>query len=168
MLAGGEAGTDYRPAAPASLDAFFEKVPGGLMLKARASVTVLGSCKRCLAETRLNVPLDFTLSLVRAPSLSREREEASSEPGGPNREGEGSAASFDVRSVEEEQYDGKQVNLGGILREQLLLALPMDVLCREECQGLCSVCGANLNEARCGCERKPPDPRWEKLKGIKL
>ncbi len=55
-----------------------------------------------------------------------------------------------------------------MVREQLVLSLPADPVCREDCQGLCTVCGANLNERDCGCDRHVPDPRWAGLKNIKL
>jgi uncharacterized protein len=49
-----------------------------------------------------------------------------------------------------------------------LLALPVSVVCRDECKGLCPVCGQDLNEAECSCERKVVDPRLAVLKSIKL
>ena len=42
----------------------------------------------------------------------------------------------------------------------MLVSLPLRVLCREDCKGLCTVCGQDLNQRECGCERKPTDPRW--------
>ena len=55
-----------------------------------------------------------------------------------------------------------------ILREQVLLALPMDALCAERCKGLCAQCGQDLNEKPCGCEQRRVDPRLEPLKNIQL
>ena len=43
-------------------------------------------------------------------------------------------------------------NLGEMLREQLILSIPIQALCRQQCQGLCQVCGQNLNQRQCGCE----------------
>jgi uncharacterized protein len=54
-----------------------------------------------------------------------------------------------------------------VVREQLLLALPSYPVCQEGCKGLCSVCGANLNERDCGCDRHVPDPRWAGLEKLK-
>lgn len=54
------------------------------------------------------------------------------------------------------------LDLAEVLRQDVLLELPMHVLCREDCRGLCSECGTNLNEASCDC--KPDiDPRWSSL-----
>ncbi len=63
-------------------------------------------------------------------------------------------------------YTGDGLQLEDVLREQVLLAVPMKVVCREECKGLCPQCGQNLNTGACSCTR-PPDPRWEALKGLK-
>ena len=60
------------------------------------------------------------------------------------------------------------VDLDPILREQVLLSLPEYPVCQEGCKGLCSVCGKNLNEGECGCDRKVPDPRWAGLAKVKL
>jgi len=54
------------------------------------------------------------------------------------------------------------------VREQVLLAIPMSAVCREDCAGLCAQCGQNLNEKKCGCETKVIDPRLAPLKNIKL
>ena len=70
--------------------------------------------------------------------------------------------------ADEEQFDGRQIDLGAIAREQILLAMPMDVVCKEDCRGLCSVCGQDLNAKECGCQRKVTDPRWAALQDIKL
>ena len=70
--------------------------------------------------------------------------------------------------AEEDTYTGKVIDLDPIVREQVLLALPAYPVCNEGCKGLCPVCGANLNERECGCDRHVPDPRWAGLKNVKL
>ena len=54
-----------------------------------------------------------------------------------------------------------------MLREQILLAVPLRVLCIEECKGLCPHCGKNLNEGQCSCAEPLEDPRWAALKDIR-
>ena len=61
-------------------------------------------------------------------------------------------------------FDGDSIDLDGILREQIILALPMYPKCSADCHGLCPVCGVDLNTQSCSCERDDVDPRWEKLK----
>jgi uncharacterized protein len=49
--------------------------------------------------------------------------------------------------------NGDEINLGDIFREQIYLSVPLKSLCREDCQGLCPMCGADLNTERCGCKK---------------
>lgn len=58
------------------------------------------------------------------------------------------------------------VDLNGIIKEALMLAIPMKPLCSEECRGLCPSCGANLNEEKCDCKVDETDERWEGLKDL--
>ena len=53
-----------------------------------------------------------------------------------------------------------------LVRETMILALPLKPLCSEDCKGLCPICGTDLNKSQCGCVKKEIDPRWEKLKGL--
>lgn len=166
VLSGDGHETELRPAGPGSFKARLRKVEDKVLLEGKASLEVIGSCKRCLAETRQPVKVDFELSLVRKPATV-ESDEGEAEPKKLKDE-DGTAASFDLHASEEEFFEGREIDLGPILREQVLLALPMDVLCKESCKGLCTVCGCDLNERECGCDRHPADPRWSALKNIKL
>jgi DUF177 domain-containing protein len=65
-------------------------------------------------------------------------------------------------------YEGDEIDLSPLLREQFLLSLPTRPLCREECRGLCPHCGANLNHTACGCSAKAADPRLAALRGLDL
>jgi uncharacterized protein len=60
-------------------------------------------------------------------------------------------------------YTGDRLDLGEIIREQLLLSVPMKRLCREACRGLCPKCGANRNTTPCACPAADPDPRFAGL-----
>jgi len=64
-------------------------------------------------------------------------------------------------------YEGDGVELEDILREQILLAVPIKTVCREECKGLCPQCGKNLNTGGCQCEPVAEDPRWDALKDLR-
>jgi uncharacterized protein len=63
-------------------------------------------------------------------------------------------------------YHDDAIDLGGLVREQLYLTLPMKPLCRPECRGLCPECGANLNAVGCGCAPRWEDPRFAPLKAL--
>jgi len=76
------------------------------------------------------------------------------------------------REIEEDDlstafYEDEAIDLGQLIREQFYLSLPMKPLCREDCGGLCPVCGANLNRSTCGCKRDWEDPRFAALRAVK-
>ncbi len=58
------------------------------------------------------------------------------------------------------------LDLSEIVRQAIILALPVTPLCREDCAGLCPICGANRNEEQCDCEDADVDPRWEALSAL--
>jgi len=64
-------------------------------------------------------------------------------------------------------YDGETVNLYPLVRDQLLMLMPIKPLCREECKGLCPKCGQDLNEKDCGCRRVEVDDRFSVLAKLK-
>jgi uncharacterized protein len=63
-------------------------------------------------------------------------------------------------------YEGQGLELADVLREQVLLWLPMRGLCREDCKGICPTCGVNRNRESCGCVETFADPRWDALKNL--
>lgn len=64
--------------------------------------------------------------------------------------------------------DGALIDLAPVVRQYALLAIPDDVLCRDDCAGLCATCGADLNESACACDTTVRDPRWAALDDIQL
>lgn len=64
-------------------------------------------------------------------------------------------------------YQGDSLALEDVLREQVLLSLPVRTLCKPECKGLCPRCGANRNLQPCSCDVGPSDPRWSALAGLR-
>ena len=65
-----------------------------------------------------------------------------------------------IADLDEQPYiDGYLLDIDGLVRNELILNLPMKVLCREDCKGVCPKCGRDLNEGACGCEQESPDPR---------
>ena len=161
-----EAGeTDWSAGGDGTFRAHFTRAGKKVVLKADAVLPLTTQCSRCLKEIRWDLKLDFTTIFTSAPVS-----EPSARAEGPQKvqDESGTGASFDLDSAEEEPFDGRTINTDGVLAEQLLLGLPMSALCSESCKGLCSVCGADLNDGDCGCERKPMDPRWAALKSIKI
>lgn len=106
-------------------------------------------CARCLGsiDLALNGSLEF---IVTTPEL---REQQAAE------------------AVDAEEYvfmnaSTMSVDLAELVREAMLLELPMKPVCSESCQGLCPQCGANRNDVACGCAIDQIDPRWESLKKV--
>ena len=157
--------TGFKPKGPARLEASFERVGDKLLLEGSAKVGVVGPCRRCLADVSSEVALHFHLNLV---ALGKGKGKDEDDAGEGEQEGHEGENTFEEETADQETFDGRQIDLGAIAREQILLALPMDCLCKEGCKGLCSVCGQDLNVKECGCERKVADPRWAALKDIKL
>jgi uncharacterized protein len=125
--------------APATLDV--AHTASGYSLRLRYEAELAGPCMRCLEEADQLVEVD-----------AREVDQ----PGG--------GEELESPYVEEEQLD-----LRSWARDALVLALPTQIVCREDCRGLCPVCGENLNDA--GPEHRherEPDPRWAALRGLKL
>jgi uncharacterized protein len=63
--------------------------------------------------------------------------------------------------------DSDKIDLNFDVAEYAKLSIPMKILCKDECKGLCPVCGVNLNDKSCNCENKVEDPRWAPLKKLK-
>ena len=59
------------------------------------------------------------------------------------------------------------LDLTEALNQYLVMAMPMKVLCRSDCAGICPSCGQNLNTQSCSCTEQAPDPRWSKLVSLK-
>jgi len=87
-------------------------------------------------------------------------------PHRPNEVEEEEAVELQDRDVVVAYYQGDRLDLGGIVREQLFLALPMKRLCVESCKGLCPSCGCNLNRDQCGCTHEETDPRLAPLRQL--
>ena len=108
-------------------------------------------CARCLEPVAFPVKREFDL-LYRPAGLDVV---------------EGKEVELQDKDAAISYYEHDGVELSELLREQVLLEVPLKTVCKEECQGLCPHCGSNLNHGKCGCEQPPADPRWEALKGLK-
>ncbi|HUA14508.1 MAG TPA: DUF177 domain-containing protein [Verrucomicrobiae bacterium] len=126
------------------------KIIKDLRLRGSLSVGLDLQCARCLEPVPQDVNRQFEL-LYRPLGADAGRDELS------------------VTDAEAEigYYQGEGILLEDVLREQVLLALPLKVTCREDCKGLCPHCGRNLNQGECGCVTPAEDPRWEALKDIR-
>ena len=62
---------------------------------------------------------------------------------------------------------GDKVDLGEEIKDYILLEMPLNPLCKTSCEGLCPICGENLNQTQCNCSSARTDPRWEALRALK-
>lgn len=121
-----------------------------IRLTGELSTTLDSACARCLEPVVQEVKRKFDL-LYRPLGVDAGREELS------------------VTGAEAEisYYQGEGLLLEDAVREQVLLDLPLRVICREDCKGLCPHCGKNLNLEQCSCAEPMEDPRWSALKDIR-
>ncbi len=120
-----------------------------LFFQGRLSARTGATCARCAEEfdAASDAPFRFVLS--------------------PKAVGYAVEDDLKTEDLEFSLYEGEEVDLSPLIREQVLLALPTRALCREDCRGLCPRCGANLNQGDCGCGAEAHDPRLEPLRSIR-
>ena len=106
-------------------------------------VEIMAPCSRCLKDTceTLSINVDEELKLSGHEIILDDDDDAP-------------------------YIDGELLNVDKLLHEWILPALPSKVLCQEDCKGLCPVCGQDLNQGDCGCDRTVMDPRMEKFKDL--
>lgn len=141
-------GVSLRFEKPAAVRADLRAGPDGIRVRVRVEAEGLADCDRCLEPVALPIRVEYR-ELYLTP-----------EQAGPGGTGDDDG---EVRRV---VYDGETIDLSEGLRQNLLLALPMKVVCREDCRGLCSRCGRNLNEGECGCRVEEIDPRLLTLRPL--
>jgi len=122
----------------------------GILVQATLDSEATGECARCLQPR--SFPLPLTLEDEYLPSvdpITGGRMPVHEEPG---------AFTIDEHHT---------LDLEDALRQAWVVSMPMRVLCREDCAGLCPVCGANRNLGPCGCEVRTIDPRWGRLAALR-
>ena len=136
----------------ATVDVRVDVVGAKVLIQGDCEAAIRTECSRCLRDIREVLAFSFTHVLEPRPGgVDAEEEEV-----------ELTDDDLDVSYIE-----GFEFELDDIIREHLLLALPMVPLCREECLGLCGMCGADKNVTDCDCS-PPVDPRWAALDKLKL
>jgi uncharacterized protein len=144
------------------LDVRFEAVTEGVLVTGTATAPVAGECARCLAPLTTTVTASFTELYLYQPDKHDRHDKH-------NRHDK--HAKYDRLDENDEQdeeqfyLDGDLLDLEPVLRDAVVLALPMSPLCREDCPGLCVECGVPLAGAGPGHRHDDaPDPRWAGLK----
>jgi uncharacterized protein len=131
------------PGAEAVCDVWLESFPGGVMVSGTVRAPWSGVCRRCA----LAVGGEITAEV-------RERYVAQGGAGPAGQHGANELSDDEAYPIVEDKLD-----LGPLVREAILLELPLAPLCRPDCRGLCPTCGVDRNEEDCHCVA-PVDPRW--------
>ena len=129
---------------PVEFELRLEAVMEGVLVTGSASAELVGECARCLEEIHDEVVADFQELFVYEESDTAE-----------------SAEDEDVSRLE-----GDLLDLEPLLRDSVVLTLPFQPLCREDCPGLCIECGARLADDPGHQHDEPIDPRWAALQGL--
>ena len=143
--------TDFRILGGHRVQISVQRLGLDVHLSAQCTLRLQTDCAACLQTFELDVPVAFSMTLKPRPH---------SEAGLPEE------MELSREDLEECYYSGDTIDLDEILREQIILALPMYPRCTEECRGLCPVCGVNLNQETCNCQRDDVDPRLAVLKTL--
>ena len=124
---------------PVAVDLQLERVPEGIVVRGTLSAAWSAACSRCIE------PVGGEIS-VHVDEL------------------------FELNPLEGETYklDEDVIDLEPMVRDALLLELPLAPLCSPDCAGLCATCGANRNLTRCECVTTEIDPRWAALRSLEL
>jgi uncharacterized protein len=135
---------------PLEVNATAELLEGQIRVTGELQTRIEMVCARCLEPVIEEVHRDF--DLFYQPLLK----------GTPNEE-----ERLKDDDTEIGFFEGEGLFLADVLKEQVLLSLPMKVICQSDCRGLCPHCGANLNQEQCRCERPTSDPRLAPLARLK-
>lgn len=130
------------------VDCLITKTSGTVFIKGSFSALIDICCSRCLENTKLSIGSDFAYTLIPAKAEASEDLELKPE------------------ELEISYYQGDFIDLAPIICEQIILQIPIKVLCSSDCRGLCQQCGTNLNVSSCNCRSDHLDSRMAVLKNF--
>lgn len=137
--------------APAEIRGRIRRKGDEVGLQGRLSATVEAACARCLKPVALPMAAQLSERFVPAVSWRSEEQHELSE-----------------EELDLAVFNGEAIELDELVREEILLAIPAQVLCSENCKGLCPVCGLDRNLNSCECEARQIDSRWNALKDLRF
>ena len=140
---------DARPAGDLRGRVRLMRTPRSVFVRGRLETQVAVECSRCLAE--VGTPISFDVEAEYFPEIDITTGQSLPAP------------DDDLAFRIDENHE---LDLGEVVRQHLLMELPMQSVCSEACRGLCPQCGANLNEGPCTCEPEPPDERLAPLRAL--
>jgi uncharacterized protein len=141
---------DLKQIAPLEVIATAELIDGQIRISGQLETKIELQCARCLDPVVEEVHRQFDLFYSPLPKDSKPEEERLKD------------LDADIAF-----FQGDGLFLADVLSEQVLLSVPMKVICRADCRGLCATCGVNLNHEECRCETHATDPRLAPLARLK-
>jgi uncharacterized protein len=136
--------------APATVNGKLRLAGNEIFVNGHVDARAQVECDRCLKPIELPVNADFELEYITGSEYE------SSE-----------VAELTEAEMSVSVFDGDAIDVDEIVKEQILLAVPTRMLCREDCKGICPQCGTDRNMGECKCVTEDIDPRWAALKNLK-
>lgn len=135
---------------PASVTGRIRTSGSEVRVSGKIDARVEVGCDRCLKALEVPVSAKFALEYITGQEYESTH-----------------VAELSTEEMAVSVFDGETIDVDEIVREQILLAVPDRALCNDDCKGICSNCGTDLNSGNCNCESSEIDPRWEALKKFK-
>lgn len=130
---------------PVEVKVRLEKLARQIIVRSEISTSASFSCDRCLADFRQRITAAYSIIYVEDGS---------------------EAGRFPPEDVRIMRNDATVIDLSEDVREMTLLSVPLKLLCRPDCRGLCAGCGADLNAGEHDCAKKAVDARWHDLEKL--
>jgi DUF177 domain-containing protein len=142
-------GAEFKQSSPLKVEVAAELAGPEIRIRGKLRTRVGAICDRCLAPVEIPIEPHFDLFYRPMETIAREEEVAVS-----------------TGDLEIGFYEGDGVELADVVTEQVILAMPVKVLCKEDCRGLCPVCGKNRNLEDCNCTSPAGESPFTALKGL--
>ena len=134
---------------PAAVNGKVRLSSGGVFVNGHIETRAQVECDRCLKPVESPVNTDFELEYVTGSTYEST-----------------GVAELTEAEMNVSVFDGELLDVDEIVKEQILLAVPTRMLCREDCKGICPQCGIDRNTGECNCVTNEIDPRWAALKDL--
>lgn len=141
---------DMRLSGPAKFRGEMQRIEGKAHIRGMLNADVETSCSRCLEPVTRHLETAFDDVFVDASEETTVAESELEEP-----------------DLDESLVIGGRLDMADVIREQILLAMPEQVYCSDDCKGLCPICGENRNLIDCNCSDDDVDPRWAALRDLR-
>ena len=127
-------GAEFHQVAPLQVNAVAELRGAEIQVRGRLGTSLEASCDRCLGSVVIPVEREFDLCYRPVSTMPRAEE-----------------VELPQDELEVGFFSGDGIEFDDVVTEQVILSMPMKVICKADCRGLCPVCGSNLNVEKCGC-----------------